>query len=260
MRKYLVIAVAAIVSALVIPSFAQADDIQSITANLTPAKRDKKKFKPAQIYVEILTQPNADDPTNPEQPPSATNTKVNFPSNAKFDPTAVPRCKGSEADLANTTTDQAKDVCGTKSIVSKSSGQAPVGPEHETGTSAWVTVDLPGDNTTLGVPVVVTAFNGTNKNTLYLHSRADSVNNTTVLVGKLKTGKKAPKGYGSQLDVTIPPLLAGAIARFTTTVKNGKYVQARCKTKSEKWQAITTFTNFTPSVVSDDYTSSCKQK
>ena len=88
---------------------------------------------------------------------------------------------------------------------------------------------------------MVTAFNGHEKNTLFLHSRADSVNNTSVLVGKLKTGKKAPKGYGNQLDVTIPPLLAGAITRFTTTVKNGKYVQARCKTKNEKWQAITMF-------------------
>ncbi len=43
--------------------------------------------------------------------------------------------------------------------------------------------------------------------------------------------------------MTIPPLLAGAITRFTTTVKNGKYVQARCKTKNEKWQATTIYTN-----------------
>jgi hypothetical protein len=106
----------------------------------------------------------------------------------------------------------------------------------------------------------VTAFNGNKPSTLFLHARADSVNNTSVLVGKLKTGNKAPAGYGSQLDVTIPPLQAGAIARFTTTVKNGKYVQARCKTKSENWQAITKFSNYTPSTVTDDYTSKCKQK
>ena len=259
MRKSLIAAVAVIVAALAVPAIGQADPIQSITANLTPAKRSKTKFKPAQIYVEILTGPNSSAATNPEQPPSATNTKVNFPKNAKFDPTAVPRCKGTEAQLQNTTTEQAKGICGSKSIVSKGS-KLPTGPESETGTSAWVTVDLPGNDTTLGVPVVVTAFNGTNKNTLYLHSRADSVNNTSVLVGKLKTGKKAPKGYGSQLDVTIPPLLAGAIARFTTTVKAGKYVQARCKAKNEKWRAITTFENFTSPTVTDDYTSKCKQK
>ncbi|HEU4803018.1 MAG TPA: hypothetical protein VFS73_07570 [Solirubrobacterales bacterium] len=256
MRKLLIAAVAAVVTALALPSIGQADDIQSITANLTPAKRSKKKFKPAKIYVEILTKPLGSGP-NPEQPPSAFNTKVNFPKNAKFDPKAVPRCKGTEAQLQNTTTEKAKQVCGNKSIVSKGS-TTPTGPEHTTGTSAWVTVDLPGPNTTLGVPVVVTAFNGTKKNTLFLHSRADSVNNTSVLVGKLKTGKKAPKGYGSQLDVTIPPLLAGAISRFTTTVKSGKYVQARCKTKSEKWQAITSYDNHAQTT--DDYVSKCKQK
>jgi hypothetical protein len=251
----LIAAVAAVVTALALPSIGQADDIQSITANLTPAKRSKKKFKPAKIYVEILTKPLGSGP-NPEQPPSAFNTKVNFPKNAKFDPKAVPRCKGTEAQLQNTTTEKAKQVCGNKSIVSKGS-MTPTGPEHTTGTSAWVTVDLPGPNTTLGVPVVVTAFNGTKKNTLFLHSRADSVNNTSVLVGKLKTGKKAPKGYGSQLDVTIPPLLAGAISRFTTTVKSGKYVQARCKTKSEKWQAITSYDNHAQTT--DDYVSKSKQ-
>ena len=259
MRKYLIAAVVAMVSALTLTSIAQADDIQSITTKLTPTKLPKKTYKPAQIYVEILTGPNSDDPTNPEQPPSAYNTKVNFPTNMKFDTSKAPKCKGTEAQLQNTTTSQAKTVCGNKSIVSKGS-KMPTGPESETGTSAWVTVDLPGNDTTLGVPVVVTAFNGTNKNTLYLHSRADSVNNTSVLVGKLKTGKKAPKGYGSQLDVTIPPLLAGAIARFTTTVKAGKYVQARCKAKNEKWRAITTFENFTSPTVTDDYTSKCKQK
>jgi hypothetical protein len=263
MRKSLIAAVAVIVAALAVPAIGQADDIQSITANLTPAKRSKKSYKPAQIYVEILTKKSGTG-TLPEQPPSATNTKVNFPKNAKFDPTAVPRCKATEAQLQNTTTAQATEKCGSKSIVSKGSTVPtdPPGANHTTGTSAWVYVQVvpgPGGGG-FGVPVQVTAFNGNKPNTLFLHSRADLVNNTSVLVGKLKTGKKAPKGYGSQLDVTIPPLQAGAIARFTTTVKAGKYVQARCKTKSEKWQAITKFSNYSPSTVSDDFTSSCKQK
>jgi hypothetical protein len=260
MRKYLIAAVVAIVSALAFTSIAQADDIQSITAKLTPKKRSKKKFKPATIYVEILTNDNTTDPTNPEQPPSATRTKVNFPKNAKFDPKAVPRCKASEADLQNTTTQQAIDMCGKKSVVSVKGGVLPASAGHSTGTSAWVTIDTPGPGTTLEVPVAVVAMNGTKKNTLYLHSRAESLGVTTVLVGKLKTGKKAPKGYGSQLDVTVPPLALGAIRRFTTTVKNGKYVQARCKTKSEKWQAISTYSNWVKPTSTDDYKSKCKQK
>jgi len=254
MRKYLIAAVVATASALALASIAQADPIQSITAKLTPQKLSKKKFKPAKVYVEILTGPNTTDPTHPEQPPSAFNTKVNFPANMKFNTKAAPKCKGSEAELQNTTTDQAKQVCGTKSIVSKGS-TVPTGPEHATGTSAWVTVDLPGPNTTLGVPVVVTAFNGSKKNTLFLHSRADSVNNTSVLVGKIQNG---PKGFGKTLNVKVPPLLAGAIARFTATVKHGKYVQARCKTKNMKFQAITQYENHP--TTTDDFSQKCKQK
>ena len=75
MRKFLIIAVAALASSLAFSSIARADDIQSVTAQLTPKKLDKKKFKPAQIYVEILTADNTSDPTNPEQAPSATRTR-----------------------------------------------------------------------------------------------------------------------------------------------------------------------------------------
>jgi len=257
MRKYLILVVAALVSALAIPTIAQADDIQSITGSLTPTKRDKKKFKPGQIYVEILTQ-DMGEGTKPNQPPSATNTKVNFPTNAKFNPGAVPKCKVSSGDLELTTSQQAIDKCGKKSVVSIKSTmpEDPPGRNHATGTSAWVTVDF--GPVTGQVPVQVTAFNGKENGTLYLHSYAPSANNTSILVGKLKTGKKAPKGYGSQLDVTVPPLLAGAISRFTTTVKSGKYVTARCKSKKEKWQAITTYSNH--ATTTDDYESTCKQK
>jgi hypothetical protein len=113
MRKYLIVAVAAIISALALTSVAQADPIQSITTKLTPQKLPKKKYKPAKIYVEILTGPMGTGP-NPEQPPSAFNTKVNFPANMKFDTKKVPKCKGTEAQLQNTTTDQARmtaDIC-----------------------------------------------------------------------------------------------------------------------------------------------------
>jgi len=254
MRKYLIAIVATIVSALALSSVAQADDIQSITTKLSPSKLSKKKYSNAKIYIEILTKPNSTSPTNPEQPPSAFNTKVDFPANMKFDTKKVKNCKGSEAQLQNTTTDQAKQVCGTKSIVSKGS-KVPTGPEHTSGTSAWVTVDLPGPGTTLGVPVVVTAFNGEKKNQIFLHSRADSVNNTSILVGKIQKG---PKGFGKTLNVKIPPLLAGAITRFTATVKNGKYVQARCKTKSMKFRATTKFEDHP--TVSDEYKAKCKRK
>ena len=194
MRKFLVLAIATI-AAVTITTVAHADDIQTLTAKVTPTKLPKQQFRPAQIRVELLTGPNSTDPTNPEQPPSAFNTRLNFPPNMKFDTRKVRRCAGSEAALQNTTTTQATSVCGRKSIVSKGT-TVPTGPQSAVGTSAWVTVDLPGSGTTLGVPVVVTAFNGSNQNQLFLHARADSVNNTSILVGRIQNG---PKGFGKSL-------------------------------------------------------------
>ena len=48
--------------------------------------------------------------------------------------------------------------------------------------------------------------------------------------------------------MTIPPLLAGGIADFKTTVKAGKYVQARCKTKNMTFRATSTYLNHSKTV------------
>ena len=213
MRKYLILAITAI-AAVAMTSIAKADDIQSITAKLTPSKLDKKKYKPAKIYVEILTGANTGDATFPEQPPSAYNTKVNFPSNMKFDTTKAPKCKVSDDQLNGTTTQGAIDACGKKSIVSKGGG-VPDSPEHSSGTSAWVTVQVvPGPGgATFGVPVQVTAFNGKKKNTLYLHSRADSVNNTSVLVGKIKKARRATASSSTSRSPISTPARSPASRR-----------------------------------------------
>lgn len=251
MRKYVVLALAALAS-MVFASYAQADDIQAIEASISPTKLDKKKKKPVKLFVDIITQNNVDAAVSSDQPPSATRTVVDFPKNLSFDTKAVPTCAGTEAQLQNTTTDSAIGICGKKSVVSIEPG---------TGTSALVKVDADPANagtTPLQVPVVVTAFNGTDKDTLFLHARADAVNNTSVLVGKLKKGKKP---YGKSLDVTIPPLLAGAIADFKTTVKAGKYITGVCKSKKNPFAATTTFTNWTGGSTAMDTTeTTCKQK
>ncbi len=247
MRKYAAFALTAFLS-LVCASYAFArDDIQTIKARVTPSKLDANEFKNAKIAIDIRTV--ADDELSPalDQPPSATRTQVDFPKNLKFNTKAAPNCKVSSSSLFNTTTTTAVGLCGKKSIVSLSSG-----------TRAEVQIDpaptTPG-STPLIVPVQVTAFNGKEKNALYLHARADSVNNTTLLIGKLKKG---PKGYKTTLDVSIPPLLAGAISDFQTTVKSGGYVQARCKQKSATYQARTTYENH-PSTEATSVVK-CKQK
>ena len=245
MRKFLIAAFVAVV-AMLVPAVASAQ-VQSLVVDVKPTKLEKKKFKPATIFVDVITDNN--DEGNPDQPPSADRTRVDFSPNMKFTPSAVPTCKVSSAALANTTTDAAKSACGNGSIVSVA-GAGKTEAEVKIDPNPVVNGDTP-----IVVPVVVTAFNGFEKDTLYLHARADDVNNTSVLVGKLTKG---PAGYGRTLDVTIPDLLAGAISDFKTTVKNGKYVQARCKDKTPTFQARTDYENHTPTTATAE--DPCKRK
>lgn len=254
MRKYMIIAMVAVAS-LVMASFAQAD--QTITGSVKPAKLDKKKKKPVKLVIDIRT---TDKGGNLDQPADADRTIVDFPKNLSFDPKAVPRCKATEAQLQNTTTDVAIDLCGKKSVVSLG-GDVQVDNATRTVTSptgAFVTVDNdpanPGSSQTL-VPVQVTALNGTDNNQLYLHSKALTLPVTNVLVGKLKKGKKP---YGKSLDVTIPQLLAGGISDFKTTVKAGNYITGVCKSKKMPYQARTFYSD-APSTTAN-YEGKCKQK
>ena len=126
MRKYLMVVVAAIVSALALPSIAQADDIQSITAKLTPEKRSKKKFKPAQIYVEILTpEQRAIRPTRSSRraPPTRRSTSRRTRSSTRR---RVPRCKGTEASSRTRRPSRRRHL---RQQVDRQQGQqAPTGP------------------------------------------------------------------------------------------------------------------------------------
>ncbi len=199
-------------------SYAQAD--QTIEASIKPSKLSKKKKKPVTLIVDIRT---SDAGGTLDQPADADRTIVDWPKNLSFDPKAVPNCAGTEADLQNTTTEAAIDICGKKSIVSVQP-KGGIGPDSldpaggnrvvksSVPTGAVVTVDadpLTADSAQTFVPVALTAFNGTSNNTLYLHSKATTLPVTNVLVGKLKKGKGK---YGSSLDVTIPQLLAGGIS------------------------------------------------
>jgi hypothetical protein len=105
--------------------------------------------------------------------------------------------------------------------------------------------------------VGVQAFNGHEKDSLYLATDPEGVATKPVLVGKLKKSD-AGKGYGRQLDVTIPDLAVGAISNFETTVKAGKYVQARCKSKTNKFQARTAYENHSPTTATTQ--TKCKVK
>lgn len=245
MRKYLLLALTAFV-ALAVTSVASAQDIQTIESTVKPTKLDKKKFKPVTLFVDVETA-NNDESTTFTQPPKATNTKVDFPKNLKFDTKAVPNCLVTDAQITNQPASVAKDLCGPKSQVSVD------GP----GTQGVVTIDFTPNvaDTATELTTSIIAFNGNQPNTIYLHTDPAGIPTKPVLTGKLG---KAPTGYGDRLDVTIPPLAAGAISSFKTTVKNGKYIQANCKKTAPKFQVSSVYTDHTPT--SSTFTGKCTQK
>lgn len=242
MKKLMALALAGVMAFAAVSVAVGADKQtqQTLDAKLTPTKLSKKKFKAAKIFVDIETGINDEDPGS-NQPPSANRTQVDFPKNMKFDTGAVPRCDVPASQLETTTTEEATAKCGKDSVVS-------VDP-----TSAQVQIGSPSGP--IPLDAVVTAFNGNKKNTLYLHSYVAAFGNTTILPGKLKKG---PKGFGKTLDVTVPELDAGAISKFITTVKAGKFVQARCKSKMNKFQARTSYDNHKSTTATDS--AKCKRK
>jgi len=248
MKKALTLAVTGALAFGVVGAANGANGIQTIDAKLTPTKLPKKEYQKAKIFIDIETQTNDENTAKGEQPPSADRTRVDFPKNMKFDTSAVPRCKVTSEELENQTAERQRELCGSKSKVSVDKGSraevifdpTPAGPS--------------GDS--LVIPVGVQAFNGHEKDTLYLATDPDGVATKPVLVGKLKKSD-AGKGYGRQLDVTIPDLAVGAISDFKTTVKAGKYVQARCKSTTNKFQARTAYENHSPTTATDSTT--CKR-
>lgn len=251
MRKYM-ICVAVAVAAIATGAIAKAaDPIQTLDVTVSPSKLDKKKFKPIQLGFDIKTGPNSGATLNQDQPPNATKTVVDFPKNLKIDTEAVPRCKVDPGALENTSTEQAIDLCGKKSIISVPGKSF----SHVTFDTNPAVAD-PAQ--TAAIPVVLTAFNGNKKNTLIFHNRADPVNNTTILNEKLKPSKA--KGYGTSLITNIPPILVGGVDEFKVTIKKGTIVKSRCKSTQNKFKITSTFPDLAEPTVSSTASAPCKRK
>jgi len=245
MRKFLALAIAGAMTVGVV-SFATADEsIQTEVGKVSPTKLSKKTYKNVKFVNTITTQ----NVPGTNQPPSANRTILDLSKNLKFNNKKTPYCKTDEAGLElAATTDDAKQVCGKKSLVSQDSGS-----------TAQVRVDQGPMAPPLEIPVQVLAFNE-NGNKLLLFSKPQDPFAgipASILVGKLKKSKSGKK-YGKALDVTIPPLAAGAINFFEVTVKKSKYIQAKCKPKKMTFQATTFFSDAPTS--SDTHTVKCKPK
>jgi hypothetical protein len=245
MRKFMALAIAGAMTVGVVSFATAGEETQTEVGKVTPTKLDKKKHKNVK-FVNTITTFNAPG-TN--QPPSANRTILDLSKNLKFNNKKWPYCKTDAAGLElAASVEDAKELCGKKSVVSQDSGS-----------TANVRVDLGPGSEPLLLDIQVVAFNE-NGNKLLLYSKpvGDSQGiPASILVGKLKKSKSGKK-YGKALDVTIPPLAAGAISFFEVTIPKSKYIQGRCKSKKMYFQAETFFDGGTST--KDDYFRKCKPK
>ena len=245
MRKRASLILAAAATMLLCASgFAVADEsVQTEQAKVKPGKLPKKGNKNVKLINTITT---ADAPGT-FQPPKATRTILDLPKQIKVNTKSAKYCK-TDADGLNSaaTVSDAKKACGTKSQVSS-----------DKGSSAQVRVGSAVGATTIDVDVV--AFNEKGKK-LLLYSKptgAFSGIAASILVGKLKKSKSGG-AYKQALDVSIPPLAAGAISFFEVTINKRGYLKAKCKPKKMKFQATTFFEG--GSKTSDTDVQKCKVK
>lgn len=257
MAKRKIISVLAILAvSLFAATIARGDEsVQVESAKVSPSKLPKKNYKPIQLTNLITT--SSLPPTN--QPPSATRTILDLPKQAKVDTSAAKTCKVSQAILASATSvDSATQACGKKSLVTKG-GKA---------SHAQITVGAPSGPPTI-IDVDVAGYNAKGDQ-LYIYAKPTapfSAIGATILTGKLMAAKKVKNRpstssglseYKEALDVSIPPVAAGAISSFKVTIKESKFLQAKCSSKKMQFQATTSFSNHDP--VSDVDTFKCKVK
>lgn len=250
MRKY-AITIAAALAGMAMAGTAQADPIQSLDVKISKTKLDKKKPKSVGLFVDITTQRNSGAATNQDQPPNASKSVVDFPKNLSVDTEGYPKCQGTAEELQNTSTEEAIKICGAKSVIS-----------DPNGSSGQLTVDANpavADGNAFMVDIAITAFNGPGKDELIFHTRADAVNNTTILEEKFNKSKSG-KQYGTALITNIPPILAGAPNDFRVTIKPKTIISAVCKTTKNPFKLTSTFVDYTPAMASDTTETTCMRK
>jgi hypothetical protein len=239
------IAAFAAVLALGVTAVAFADgaseNVAGVLGKVSPAKLDKKAFKPVTFYTGVTTTTTHAVPgqQNAEQ------VQIDFGKNVKFDLSAADTC---DAPIAGTTTDQAKAACPPKSVIGTGVAHANLGGGP----------DQISD-------VAVTVFNGPGPNHIRLHAYSPSLGaaNTQVVDADII---KSPLGgkFGQALYVKDAPDLGGDAFMLTlfdsTITKSSKTVVARCgKDKNFYWQNTTTYDDGSKDV-SDLLTQPCKQK
>lgn len=203
----------------------------SVNFKFSPNKVPKKKFRKGKLFVHTHT--NYAHPGNKALGGFVHRAQLFFDKDFKFTTKGIPKCAGNFA--SNTTMKAAMDACGKAKVGKGTASTAP--PSNFAG--------------------CVLAFNGkrqAKKPTLILFTRVtfagtadcsspatNTKGNTSVtLKGVLKRAKKP--GFGKMLDVNNVDNAPLPLDDFTTTVKRGRYVAARCSHKNRTWKLQTKFT------------------
>ena len=180
------------------------------------------------------------------QPPSATRTVIDLPKQFKLNLGSVPFCETDAAGLELAAdVFAAKERCGEESVVSEDSGS-----------TANVRVDVGPTTPPLVIDIQVVAFNE-NGNKLLLYSKpvGDFAGiPASIIVGEFEDST-AGSAYDKALDITIPPLAAGAFSLFKLTIKKSSYIQAKCDPTTLQAQATTYFDDGATST--DDHSVEC---
>jgi hypothetical protein len=241
-RRVAIFAVAAI-GALAAAGAALAitNNVSTVNFKFTPNSPpfSKTTFKSGSLFVHTHT--DFLHPADKARGGFVKRVQLFFDSDLKFNPGSVPVCN---KNLGTLNMKQAMAACGT----------ARVGTGKAQGT-----------NSTNGtIPGCVLAFNGpknsSNQPTIKLFSRfpmtdcSNPSNNTggltnVILTGTLKPANKT--GFGKMLDVPNIDTAPLPLKDFTTTVKKGSYVQARCSASPLRIQGKFTYsgTGQTPDTV-----------
>jgi len=193
------------------------DATARVIGKVSPAKLDKKKFKPVQMLAGVETDLVVDgQQENPEK------EFIEFGKNIKFDFDDLTLC----TVPGGTTTEQAKAAC----------------PDSDIG-SGDASVKLNESNTVDDEQVTV--FAGPNKGQVQLHAYSPTLqaSNTQVILDQIVRART--NGYGQALAVQDAPDAgndAFAITSFNATItKESGAVTARCKDKKFLFKRTVTY-------------------
>jgi hypothetical protein len=218
----LIAAIVAVV-ALGIASVALADgtsrDTTFVDGSVKPAKLDKKKWKPVEMFTGVRTEAAGGvDGTQP----NPTTEYISYGKNIKFDLDAAEPC--STLPPSGSTTQQARDACPKSSYIG-------------TGSAA-----LQGPGIAPIDDLVVSLFYGPEKGQIQLHTYSPTLGQAAPTVQGYLVQSDVGAPYGWALSVPhAPETGALMITSFGTTVFKTGAVLARCKSGKFLWQRQTTY-------------------